>query len=85
MEPLAAGYLPPGVTQVRQRIRRWAEREDTKERRSGLDRRLGAERRWAAPGSSREQINLRLFGERRSGLADRRSGFDRRCGIDRRR
>jgi len=49
-----------------------------------LDRRLGSERRQAAPGNQREQINLRLFGERRVGVADRRGGFDRRSGIDRR-
>jgi hypothetical protein len=49
-----------------------------RERRSGLDRRLGSERRELAPGNPKEQINLRLFGERRCGVADRRSGIERR-------
>lgn len=56
-------------------LRSWADR---RERRSGLDRRLGSERRQPAPGNPKEQINLRLFGERRSGVPDRRSGIDRR-------
>jgi len=84
MDLRVAGYIPPGLAQSRQRIRRRAERDDTRERRSGWDRRLGSERRQAAPGNPKEQINLRLFGERRVGVADRRSGFDRRSGIDRR-
>jgi hypothetical protein len=49
-----------------------------RERRSGLDRRLAPDRRRLAPGDPREQINLRLFGERRVGPADRRSGSERR-------
>lgn len=53
----------------------WA---DKRERRSGMDRRLATERRQLAPGNPKEQINLRLYGERRVGLADRRSGTDRR-------
>jgi len=56
-------------------LRSWA---DARERRSGLDRRLASDRRTAAPGDSAEQINLRLFGERRVATADRRSGTDRR-------
>ena len=51
---------------------------ENRERRSGLDRRLGSERRQLAPGNPSEQINLRLFGERRCGVTDRRSGVDRR-------
>jgi len=53
-------------------------RAGKRERRSGLDRRLGSERRQLAPGNPIEQVNLRLFGERRSGVRDRRSGIDRR-------
>ena len=49
-----------------------------RERRSGLDRRLGSERRRLSPGNPKEQINLRLFGERRGGVPDRRGGVDRR-------
>jgi ElaB/YqjD/DUF883 family membrane-anchored ribosome-binding protein len=49
-----------------------------RERRSGLDRRLVSDRRRLAPGNPSEEINLRLFGERRFGVADRRSGTDRR-------
>jgi hypothetical protein len=56
-------------------LQSWANK---RERRSGLDRRLGSERRRLAPGNPIEQVNLRLFGERRSGLPDRRSGTDRR-------
>jgi hypothetical protein len=56
-------------------LRSWA---DKRERRSGMDRRLGSERRQLAPGNPKEQVNLRLFGERRSGVPDRRSGTDRR-------
>jgi hypothetical protein len=56
-------------------LRSWADR---RERRSGLDRRLGSERRRLAPGNPQEQVNLRLFGERRSGVPDRRTGIDRR-------
>jgi hypothetical protein len=56
-------------------LRSWA---NARERRSGRDRRLAPDRRVAAPGSSAEQINLRLFGERRVGVPDRRSGADRR-------
>jgi hypothetical protein len=56
-------------------LRAWA---DTRERRTGLDRRLAPDRRQLAPGNPKEQINLRLFGERRVGVADRRSGLDRR-------
>lgn len=55
-----------------------------RDRRSGADRRLGSDRRRAAPGNSQEQINLRLFGERRVGPPDRRSGIDRRDGTERR-
>src|SRR5437868_12760628 len=51
---------------------------EERERRSGLDRRLGSERRQLAPGNPKEQVNLRLFGERRCGVLDRRSGADRR-------
>jgi hypothetical protein len=50
----------------------------TRERRSGLDRRLGSDRRELAPGNPKEQVNLRLFGERRSGVRERRSGIERR-------
>jgi hypothetical protein len=53
-------------------------RAGKRERRSGLDRRLGSERRQLAPGNPIEQVNLRLFGDRRSGVPDRRSGIDRR-------
>ena len=53
-------------------------RAGKRERRSGLDRRLGSERRRVPPGNPIEQVNLRLFGERRSGVPDRRSGIDRR-------
>lgn len=56
-------------------LRSWA---DLRERRSGLDRRLAPDRRRSAPGNPSEQINLRMFGERRVGAADRRSGIDRR-------
>ena len=49
-----------------------------RERRSNFDRRVGSNRRHLAPGSPPEKINLRLFGERRVGVADRRSGGDRR-------
>jgi hypothetical protein len=56
-------------------LRSWA---DKRERRSGLDRRLGSDRRQLPPGNPKEQVNLRLFGERRTGVADRRSGTDRR-------
>jgi hypothetical protein len=49
-----------------------------RDRRSGVDRRLGIDRRQSTPGDPREQINLRLFGERRVGPADRRNGIDRR-------
>jgi hypothetical protein len=50
----------------------------TGERRSGRERRIGTDRRTRAPGSSSEKINLRIYGERRKGVADRRSGEDRR-------
>jgi hypothetical protein len=63
------------VSECAHALRSWA---DMRERRSGLDRRLASDRRVAPPGSSKEQINLRLFGERRVGVADRRSGIDRR-------
>jgi hypothetical protein len=56
---------------------------ETRERRSGLDRRLGSERRQLPPGNPSEQVNLRLFGERRSGVPDRRSGVDRRGFVKR--
>jgi hypothetical protein len=52
------------------------------ERRSGLDRRVGSNRRHLASDSPAEKINLRLFGERRMGLSDRRSGADRRSTDD---
>src|SRR5215472_3361121 len=45
-----------------------------RERRSGVDRRVGRNRRRLPPESPAEKINLRLFGERLLGLADRRSG-----------
>jgi hypothetical protein len=48
------------------------------ERRSGLDRRLGSDRRHRAPGNPSERINLQLYGDRRVGSTDRRSGTDRR-------
>jgi hypothetical protein len=48
------------------------------ERRSGLERRVGSNRRHLAPQNPSEKISLRLFGERRVGLTDRRSGTDRR-------
>jgi hypothetical protein len=48
------------------------------ERRSGSERRIGSDRRHQSSGGSSEKINLRLFGERRSGTVDRRSGTDRR-------
>jgi hypothetical protein len=60
-------------------LRSWA---DKRERRSGLDRRLTPDRRQLAPGNPKEQVNLRLFGERRVGPADRRSGVDRRGPAD---
>ena len=50
------------------------------ERRSGLERRVGSNRRHLPPENPSERINLRLFGERRVGLSDRRSGADRRIG-----
>jgi hypothetical protein len=56
-------------------LRAWAHK---RERRSGMDRRLAPDRRQLAPGNPKEQVNLRLFGERRVGPADRRSGLDRR-------
>jgi hypothetical protein len=49
-----------------------------RERRSGLERRLGRDRRHRPPGNPSEKINLRLFGERRRQVVDRRSGVDRR-------
>jgi hypothetical protein len=49
-----------------------------RERRSGIERRLAPDRRVRPPGNPSEQINLRLYGERRVGEADRRSGSDRR-------
>lgn len=48
------------------------------ERRSGFDRRLASERRRHVAGDPVEMVNLRLYGERRSGVTDRRSGTDRR-------
>lgn len=62
--------LPPAT--------RPAESDSTTERRSGLERRVGSDRRRLAPGNPSEKINLRLFGERRLRIADRRSGTDRR-------
>jgi hypothetical protein len=56
---------------------------ESRERRSGLDRRLGSERRQLPPGNAKEHVNLRLFGERRCGVPDRRSGIDRRGFADR--
>ena len=52
-----------------------------RERRSGLDRRLGSDRRTRAPGNPSERINLQLYGERRVGAADRRGGVDRRQAV----
>jgi hypothetical protein len=49
-----------------------------RERRSGLERRLAPDRRRRPPGNSSETINLRLYGERRTGDAERRSGTERR-------
>ena len=82
MGPSLSGYLPPSISQSKRRLRRCADLADIKERRSGLDRRLAVDRRHVARGDPKEQINLRLHGERRTGVTDRRSGFDRRSGID---
>jgi len=53
-----------------------------REHRSGLDRRVGRDRRRLPPGSPSEKINLRLFGERRVGVSDRRTGVERRSTDD---
>jgi hypothetical protein len=66
--PAAVRFPPPSSTSMR----------GIWERRSGSDRRMGADRRRQPSGSSSEKINLRLFGERRSGPGDRRKGTDRR-------
>ena len=67
--PASVHFPPPTGTAVSIRLR---------ERRSGLDRRLGSERRQRARGNPSERINLQLYGERRVGMTDRRRGIERR-------
>jgi hypothetical protein len=43
---------------------------------------MGSNRRHLPSPNPSETINLRLFGERRIGLADRRSGVDRRASSE---
>jgi hypothetical protein len=67
--PASVHFPPPTGTAVSIRLR---------ERRSGLDRRLGSERRQRARGNPSERINLQLYGERRVGMIDRRRSIERR-------
>ena len=66
--PAALHFPPPSSTSTR----------GIWDRRFGPERRIGSERRLQTPGSSSEEINLRLFGERRVRGDDRRSDADRR-------